>query len=788
MAKPGHYTGLGIALGLDTFDNLQGIDLDNIETNHLQDLADSLPGLVELSPSGQGVHALGMGNPFRTLGSNKSGIEAYSEGRFFTVTGKVLRGSIEDLAPFVNDVLVPRHARVNGKAYQPTEAWADLPNDSQVKDLRSALASLRSDDRDLWTRIGLALATAGERGRALWFEWSQTSDKYDPVDAARVWESFHPTNTHWRSVFVEAQKNGWVNPASKDPMDATHRSLNAALVGEVRAGNFIRIAEIHAALFAIRGGAIPPEHVAIVRGVMACCEEGQKLLAEWWKMSMPGETPTPPSWRNLPGTLFRLASRDYGWQSDSLSLDNEGIQRINQQRKRTIYDVNRRWTISNIEGKAAFIEKIPSQAFDRWEFRFSSPDTASKVFQPLQVPRVKTREGKPPSLTWDRLYPLWEKMRSRRTYYNCCFHPKPGVINKPSPDLPSGQVLELFTGLAIHPKHGNCTLILAHIFEVWCSSDKVAFAFLMGWLARMYQKPHERGHTAIVFKSGEGIGKNILLDFLVAAWGRHGITISDSAQVIGKFNDHLSTSIMVFLNEAIWGGDRAHEGALKRLITDETLEVERKYIPRFEVRNCVHLVIASNNDWAVPVGLDDRRFFILDVSEARKGDHEYFALLANEIRNGGAAAFIHLLLKWDISGFNPRDIPRGLACASRTHADQKLRTANSAVKWWCHCLEVGFIRRDTKYEVVYEAPSTWDTDGATLDKSDAFDAYAEWCRLHSLRTESVTAWTQSLKRFGVVVGDNVKVPGNCKRRGIRVDPLPTMRGAAGQVLGKGFLQ
>lgn len=79
-------------------------------------------------------------------------------------------------------------------------------------DLRSALASMRADDRELWVRMGHALKELGDIGRGLWFEWSQTSDKYDPADAARVWESFKPNHTGHQAVFAEAQRRGWANP------------------------------------------------------------------------------------------------------------------------------------------------------------------------------------------------------------------------------------------------------------------------------------------------------------------------------------------------------------------------------------------------------------------------------------------------------------------------------------------------------------------------------------------------------------------------------------------------
>ena len=38
----------------------------------------------------------------------------------------------------------------------------------------------------------------------------------------------------------------------------------------------------------------------------------------------------------------------------------------------------------------------------------------------------------------------------------------------------------------------------------------------------------------------------------------------------------------------------------------------------------MRLMITSNNDWVVPAASEARGFFVLDVSEARMKDHEYF--------------------------------------------------------------------------------------------------------------------------------------------------------------------
>lgn len=111
---------------------------------------------------------------------------------------------------------------------------AGLPTVAQVAPelipaLRSAFAFMPSDDRDLWQRMGHAVKNLGEVGKGLWLEWSKRSDKFDPEDAERVWNSFNPTSTGYAAVFAEAQRQGWKNSAS------TAASIESASMDQLEA-------------------------------------------------------------------------------------------------------------------------------------------------------------------------------------------------------------------------------------------------------------------------------------------------------------------------------------------------------------------------------------------------------------------------------------------------------------------------------------------------------------------------------------------------------------------------
>jgi len=177
-------------------------------------------------------------------------------------------------------------------------------------------------------------------------------------------------------------------------------------------------------------------------------------------------------------------------------------------------------------------------------------------------------------------------------------------------------------------------------------------------MALLVQKPWMKPEVALVLRSKEGAGKTIIVQMLLDFFGVHGFTAAQKDQVAGRFNGHLFDKVLVVLEEAFFAGDPAAVAATKALVTNTTLGYEAKGKDAFSAPNYAHVISLTNNEWAVPAGIDARRWMVLDVSEARKGDHSYFTALADEIKNGGAEAFLDRLLNTDLSGWNPRALPK----------------------------------------------------------------------------------------------------------------------------------
>ena len=98
------YTGIGYMFTKD--DGYVGVDVDHCyspETGEFNDTAKAIiakrPTYVEFSPSGDGVHLYFKGvKPAGSSKNSETGVEMYESGRYFTVTGKQLDGSLDTIA------------------------------------------------------------------------------------------------------------------------------------------------------------------------------------------------------------------------------------------------------------------------------------------------------------------------------------------------------------------------------------------------------------------------------------------------------------------------------------------------------------------------------------------------------------------------------------------------------------------------------------------------------------------------------------------------------------------
>jgi Family of unknown function (DUF5906) len=239
---------------------------------------------------------------------------------------------------------------------------------------------------------------------------------------------------------------------------------------------------------------------------------------------------------------------------------------------------------------------------------------------------------------------IW-KASSRRRFY-----PR-GFVLDPTYTRDEGRY-NLWRGFGIAEAEGDWSLIHDHIVNVLAAGDEGHAEYITRWTAWKLQNPGAVPRVAIALRGEEGIGKGFWGNGLVNLFGHHGLRVHNMNGVSGRFNAHMR-HLCVLLADEVSVVDEEQEGALKGIITEPTLPIEGKGKDIIEADNHLAVLMSSNRTWCVPAGIGARRFAIFDVSDARKGDADYFARLFEHANRGGWSAMLHDLRRLNLAGWHP---------------------------------------------------------------------------------------------------------------------------------------
>lgn len=334
--------------------------------------------------------------------------------------------------------------------------------------------------------------------------------------------------------------------------------------------------------------------------------------------------------------------------------------------------------IMNMGGKCRVVEEVMDHSMNRSRLtRISFEDFSNSwmnQFVELGVDDKGTMKLAPVG-KW------WLRHRQRRQFKS--------VVFAPGKEVPGSY--NLWKGFAVVAKPGDCSLFLDHMKHNVCGSSELVFGYLMGWLARCVQEPNSPGEVAVVLRGGKGVGKSFFAKVVGSLFGRHFLHVSNPSHLVGNFNAHLRDVVLLFADEAFYAGDKKHASILKTLITEETIQIEAKGVDVESSQNNVHLIMASNDDHVVPASGDERRFLVLDVGAGKQQQSAYFKAISQQMDAGGREALLHLLLTYDLSEFDHRDVPQTDALR-----EQKELSLDSIADWWLNKLKEGTIVADDK--------------------------------------------------------------------------------------------
>ena len=353
---------------------------------------------------------------------------------------------------------------------------------------------------------------------------------------------------------------------------------------------------------------------------------------------------------------------------------------------------------------------------DKWgEIHFFNPSDLSLKFRNQRIP--KGRKTVP-------LSDLWLEWEYRKTYDRCLFDPK----LPPNNDEDDVSYYNLWKGFSIKPKKGSWSLFREHIEK---NIAPTCHEWVLKWMARIVQDPGgDRPGTTIVLRGKQGTGKGVFANSFGNLLGDHYSIINNIEHLTGRFNKEILTTLLLYIDEATWGGDISMAGMLKNLITESKRRMEAKNVDAIYIENHLNLIIASNNKWVVPGGLRERRFLVLDVSDKHMQDRDYFGKIIKQLRNGGYEAMMYDLKRLEYKLDELREIPK-----TEGTRDQSLRSLDLPERFWYSRLEEGRL---------VDAHDFWKFRVVT-DK--LYSQYVEYCKTRSFnrRIEEKSHFSRALR-------------------------------------------
>jgi hypothetical protein len=223
--------------------------------------------------------------------------------------------------------------------------------------------------------------------------------------------------------------------------------------------------------------------------------------------------------------------------------------------------------------------------------------------------------------------------------------------NYPAGRQPPGA-LNLWTRLAVAPRHGKWPLLEAFLLEIICDNNQKAFDCLLKTIQWKIQNPIINPEVGIILRGAPGTGKGTFARMFKVIFGEKRFhRYGKPSAAAGRFNVTAENRIVLFYDESFFGHDKQAKGMIKGDVSDHDLEIEPKGIDSYTVKNIALRIFASNEGVALPIDINDRRFLVLDVSKAHAKDIAYFTALNAAIDGDEMAAFVDDALATDLTAF-----------------------------------------------------------------------------------------------------------------------------------------
>ena len=276
-------------------------------------------------------------------------------------------------------------------------------------------------------------------------------------------------------------------------------------------------------------------------------------------------------------------------------------------------------------------------------------------------------------------------------------------------------------------------VFLNHIKDVWANGNEEYYRYLLSWIAQVIKTPEKKTEVAIVLQGGQGSGKTLPNDILLQrVFGRNiGMSASGLGSLTQRFNGSTMGKVFCKVDELSVLDSDSHGACfdkMKSLITDSTIQIEKKGMEHIMIDNHSNFIMTTNHRHTIKVEGDDRRYACFEVSDKYKQDTDYFAKFMEVLDNDEAGNHIFTYFKdYPVEEMvNIRKIP--MTDIKREMLESSKNTVQRFVE-----------NMDEEYESAFLYDWIGKDGERAISVGHFYEKYKEWCGLNGEKSWSSKA-------------------------------------------------
>ena len=187
-----------------------------------------------------------------------------------------------------------------------------------------------------------------------------------------------------------------------------------------------------------------------------------------------------------------------------------------------------------------------------------------------------------------------------------------------------------------------------------CGNDSNVLTYVINFLSRKLRQPYKNTNTALIFKSVQGVGKDLFFNWFgnKIIGNKYYFNDVNTDTIFGTFNSNLENKIMIVINETSISSTKDQIELIKGCITADKFNINKKGLKSYENKNNTCFIFLTNNKNPIKIDVDDRRFVGIECNNTYANNNEYIKNLINDINDENITRSFYDLLINNIDSDN----------------------------------------------------------------------------------------------------------------------------------------